>query len=113
MTGKITMMASQKKFPDAEHMWFWFISSRRIKNGFSRSAENDARPCELVDVETLVTQMYLAGRISAAELEVMKKYGELRRAPNQYLWRENRDAAMWASAMRALESAGCGKGWIG
>ena len=108
-----TIQTSLNKFSDAEHLWFWFLSSRRIRSGLGRTAGCNGRPCELLDIETLITKIYLAGRISAAELDVMKKYGDLRRSPNQYVWEENRDAPLWASAMRTLESAGRAKGWIG
>ncbi|MDR1826600.1 MAG: hypothetical protein LBQ49_02820 [Rickettsiales bacterium] len=100
-------------FADAEHLWFWFVSCRRIKNGFGRRiADAWFRPCELLDVEVLLTQMYLSGRIGANELEVLKKYGEMRRAPNQHAFDENQDAALWASAIRALARAARNKGWV-
>jgi len=98
-------------FNDAEHLWFWFISSRRIQSGFTRPGACN-RPCELLDIETLVTQMYLSGRITVGELEVLKKYGELRKIPNQHIWKENKDAALWSSAIAALGSACRKKGWI-
>jgi len=102
----------QSIFIDAEHLWFWFVSGRQIKNGLTRRGGEWFRPCELVDVETLITRMYLSGRLSADELGVIKKYGELRRAPNQYVFNENRDAILWVSAMRAISAAARKKGWV-
>lgn len=99
------------QFPDAEHLWFWFISGKQIKNCLGRGGDR-FRPCELLDVETLVTKLYLSGRLTVTELESMKKYGELRRMPNQYTFAENKDAAAWLSAMRTLGTAARRRGWI-
>ncbi|MDR1071984.1 MAG: hypothetical protein LBL21_05070 [Rickettsiales bacterium] len=102
---------AQTQFQDAEHLWFWFISSRRLQNGLNRGG-GDTRSCELIDIETLVTQMYLSGRLSVRQLETLKKYGDLRRAPNQHVWAENKDAQLWASAMGAIAAAARRKGWV-
>ena len=100
------------KFRDAENLWFWFISSARMRQGFRRAACGSFRPCELVDVETLVTRLYLSGQLTAEQLEIMKRYGERRRAPSQHTWTENAAAALWDSAMRTLAAAAADKGWI-
>jgi hypothetical protein len=102
----------QNVFYDAEHLWFWFISSRNMQNGFRNTNRNMQRPCELLDIEILVTQLYLSGRLSVSELEVIKKYGEMKRCPNLYMWNENRDAALWLSAMRSIGTAARSRGWI-
>jgi len=102
----------QGTFADAEHLWFWFVSGRRIKSGLRRGGGELYRPCELLDVEALVTKMYLAGRLSVQELEVLKKYGEARRVPNQHVFAENKDAALWGSAIRTLGIAARSRGWI-
>jgi len=107
-----TYEMAEDRFPNAEHLWFWFISSRRIKNGLARRGDDWFRPCELLDVEVLITQAYLSGRLSAAELEVLKKYGEMRRVPNQHAFDENRDAMLWASAMRVIARMARGRGWV-
>ncbi|MDR1207671.1 MAG: hypothetical protein LBK26_04640 [Rickettsiales bacterium] len=102
----------QMKFTNAENMWFWFISSRRIRDSLQRGRESDFRPCELIDIETLVARLYLAGKLSVRQLEVMKEYGARRRAPNQHVWSENHAAGLWVSAMRTLSVAAAAKGWI-
>ena len=101
-----------QRFRDAEQLWFWFISSNRIRDGLRRAGESSFRPCEIVDVETLVTRLFLAGRLSKSQLEVMKQYGERRRAPTQHVWAENRAAALWTDAMRTLQTAAHAKGWL-
>ncbi|MCL2338736.1 MAG: hypothetical protein FWC51_02155, partial [Proteobacteria bacterium] len=97
--------APSRKFRDGEALWFWFISSTRIRDGLRRVRESDSRSCELIDIETLVTRLYLSGKLSADQLNVMKEYGTRRRAPNQHIWSENRDAALWSAAMRTLTAA--------
>ena len=70
------------------------------------------RICELVDVETLITKLYLCGKLNAEHLAIMKEFGDRRRAPHQYIWRENRAAAVWNDAMKIIEHAAFAKGWI-
>ncbi|MBO5695891.1 MAG: hypothetical protein J6S06_00055 [Alphaproteobacteria bacterium] len=102
-----------EKFQSAEQIWFWFLYSRAIRNSFVRQNNNTRRKiCELVDVETLITKLYLAGRLNDEQLVVMKKYGDKRRAPHQYIWTENSDADKWKRAIEVLESACKERGWI-
>ncbi|MBO4683018.1 MAG: hypothetical protein J5611_00350 [Alphaproteobacteria bacterium] len=103
-----------EKFQNAEQIWFWFIYSKSVHNDFARQNRygSTRRICELVDVETLVTKLHLCGKLSIEHLTVMKTYGDKRRAPHQYIWRENHDAAVWDSAMRILNKAARDKGWI-
>jgi hypothetical protein len=109
MTNPQTMTHNQ--FADAEHLWFWFVSSRHLQNGLCRGG-GGIRPCELIDIETLITRMYLSGRLTAGQLEVLKKYGELRRSPNQHVFSENKDAAVWRAAMLDITAAARKKGWV-
>ncbi len=102
------------KFQNAEQMWFWFLYSKSVRNDIGRNNGRDAtrRVCELVDVETLITKLYLSGKLTDAHLSVMKEFGDRCRAPHQYIWRENHAAAIWNSAMDILDTAAREKGWI-
>ncbi|MCR4917609.1 MAG: hypothetical protein K5912_01540 [Alphaproteobacteria bacterium] len=102
------------KFQNAEQMWFWFLYSKSVRNnsGFHKNHQPSKRVCELVDVETLVTKLYLAGKLNLEHLGIMKEFGDKRRAPHQYIWRENRAAAIWNEAMKILNDAATEKGWI-
>lgn len=103
-----------EKFQNAEQIWFWFLYSKSVRNdiGQNNGRTSTRRVCELVDVETLITKLYLAGKLNDAQLAVMKEFGDRRRAPHQYVWRENHAAAIWNSAMNTLDVAAREKGWI-
>ena len=42
----------------------------------------------------------------------MKKFGDKRRAPHQYIYSENKSAALWKSAMDILDIYARKKGWL-
>lgn len=103
----------REKFRDAEQMWFWFLYSRKIPHVTNRNSRGACRrACELVDVETLITKLYLAGRLSDEQLAVMKKFGDRRRAPNPNAWPEKDAAKLWADAMQTISTAATRAGWI-
>ena len=103
-----------EKFQNAEQIWFWFLYSKSVRNdiGQNNGRASTRRVCELVDVETLITKLYLAGKLNDAQLAVMKEFGDRRRAPHQYVWRENHAAAIWNTAMQILDAVAREKGWI-
>lgn len=113
--------APDRKFQDADQMWFWFLTCRK-KDVLSAASVSRMRigisvarnpyPCEAIDVETLITRLYLSGKLSPKQLEVMKEFGDMRRAPHQHDWAENTKAAIWFEAMRTIAQAGKIKGWI-
>ena len=100
------------KFQSAERLWFWFLYSKSIRNGFVHNHATIHRPCEVLDVETLITKLYLSGKLSDEQLNVMKKFGDKKRAPHQYIYSENHAAQVWDSAMNILANAARKKGWI-
>lgn len=102
-----------EKFQTAEQLWFWFIYSKNVQNGFLRNHRTTTRRiCELLDVETLITKLYLSGQLSDEQLNVMKKFGDKRRAPHQYIWAENRAADLWRRAMETITAAASERGWL-
>ena len=42
----------------------------------------------------------------------MKKFGDKKRAPHQYIYSENKSAGLWKTAMETLENAARKKGWL-
>ena len=102
-----------EKFHNAEQMWFWFLYSKSVRNGFMRPRDcATRRVAELVDVETLITKLYRCGKLSDEQLSVMKEFGDRRRAPHQYIWAENRAADLWRRAMQTIGEAAIARGWI-
>ena len=93
-TVKNQNISSLEKFQNAEQLWFWFLYSKSIQNGFYRKSASIHRPCELLDVETLITKLYLCGKLTDEQLSVMKKFGDKRRAPHQYIYSENKATAL-------------------
>lgn len=101
------------KFQNAEQLWFWFLYSKSLQQNFLyQNRKSTKRPCELLDVETLITKLYLSGRLSDEQLGTMKVFGDKRRAPHQYIWSENKAANLWKTAMSTLYTAAKEKGWI-
>lgn len=111
---QIQINITPDKFQNAEQIWFWFLYSKSVRNniGQKTNISTTQRVCELVDVETLITKLYLCGKLTDEHLTVMKKYGDKRRTPHQYIWRENRDAMLWNGAMTIFGAAARAKGWI-
>ena len=106
-------ICNTEKFQNSEQLWFWFLYSKSVRNGFAyNGARNTKRVCELVDVETLITKLYLCGKLTDEQLAVMKEFGDKRRAPHQYIWKENKAAAQWACAMATIQNAAQKRGWI-
>ena len=111
MTATMTMV-SVEKFQSAEQLWFWFLYSKSVRNDFSRTRHTPTRPCEILDVETMITKLYLSGKLTDEQLAVMKKFGDKRRAPHQHIWNENHAAAQWRTAMAVIDVAAKKSGWI-
>lgn len=100
-------------FHNAEQMWFWFTYSKSLQNGYmGQRTTCSRRVCELLDLEALITKLYLSGQLSDEQLSVMKTFGDKRRAPHQYIWSENRAAYQWKCAMDTIECAARKRGWI-
>ena len=112
MTQTMTIIAVQK-FQSGEQLWFWFLYSKSVRNGFSRIHYTPTRrPCEILDVESLITKLYLSGKLTEEQLSIMKEFGDKRRAPHQYIWKENRATQLWNDAMMILNDAAQKRGWI-
>ncbi len=101
-----------ERFQNAEQLWFWFLYSKSVQNGFHYHQSSIRRPCEILDVESLITKLYLCGKLSEEQLNIMKKFGDKKRAPHQYIYSENRAAALWKSAMDILNVYASKKGWL-
>ncbi len=112
-TQNVKTVYTPEKFQNAEQLWFWFLYSKSMQNGFTHNGSRATRRvCELLDVETLITKLYLSGKLDEEQLSVMKKFGDRRRAPHQYIYAENRAADLWRRAMATIGTAATARGWI-
>ncbi len=101
------------KFQTAEQLWFWFIYTKQSRSALSYNrGTSKSRVCELLDVESLITKLYLSGKLTDEQLSVMKKFGDKRRTPHQHIWSENKSASVWGSAMKTIDVAARAKGWL-
>ena len=106
-------MVSVEKFQSAEQLWFWFLYSKSVRNDFCRIRNTPTkRPCEILDVETMITKLYLSGKLTDEQLAVMKKFGDMRRAPHQHIWKENRATVLWKNAMDIIDITARKLGWV-
>ena len=112
MLNTLADINSSEKFQNSEQLWFWFLYSKSVQNGFRHKYNTIKRPCEILDVETLITKLYLSGKLSIEQLNVMKKFGDKKRAPHQYIYSENKAAALWKTAMDVIDTAARKKGWL-
>ena len=86
---------TSEKFQNAEQLWFWFMYSKSVQNGFTHNHSNIRRPCEILDVETLVTKLYLCGKLSDEQLVVLKKvWGQKTRPTSIYIQRKSRSSTL-------------------
>lgn len=109
----IQIAYTPEKFQNAEQLWFWFLYSKSVQNDYTHRRETATRRvCELLDVETLITKLYLCGKLTDEQLFIMKKFGDRRRAPHQYVWAENHAADLWRRAMETINDAASERGWI-
>ena len=68
MTHAMALVAAEK-FQSSEQLWFWFLYSKSVRNNFSRiHTVQTRRPCEMLDVETLITRLYLCGKLTDEQL---------------------------------------------
>lgn len=107
-----TSVTQIRKFENSEQLWFWFLHSRSIIVGLGKTTSAGRRICEPIDVETLITRLYLCGKLNESQLEILKIFGDKRCAPKQHIWSENRAFAIWTDAMETIKSAAFSKGWI-
>ena len=111
-TIKKEELNTTEKFQNAEQLWFWFLYSKSVQNGFRYHKTSVRRPCEILDVETMITKLYLCGKLNDEQLDVMKRYGDKKRAPHQYIYSENRAAMLWKTAMDVLTTYATQKDWL-
>ncbi len=99
-------------FESSEHLWMWFIFSKKIKPILKSQNGATYRPCEIIDIECLITKLHLSGQLSENELKVLLKYGMKQMAPLERIFSQRKDYFLWKSSMETLDFWFQKKGWI-
>jgi hypothetical protein len=104
-----------KLFISAEEAWFWFVTAQlaaadgaRIKAG----AGSSARPCEPVDIYTILDKLYRNRRLLIDHIHVMRHYGRRMFAPDPKRLKELRAHRLWCEAMERMEEVMIRKGIV-
>ncbi len=98
---------SQNPFLTAEEAWFWFVQSydaihagARVRKGYG----SVVRPCEPVDIYTIVMRLFKQGFLHKEHLRVLTQYGQKLSAPNPRYQNQIHDSDLWYQAMDHLKS---------
>ena len=105
----------QTPFSCVEEAWFWFVQSyealhsgARVRGGYS----NTIRPCEPVDIYSIVMRLFKQRFLNKAHMRVLSQYGEAMAAPNPRYHEQVRDYDLWHQALAKLETPLLRKGII-
>jgi hypothetical protein len=95
-------------FADAAQAWFWTVSALAARHGGAggrggRGGRLVPRPCDPDDVILALDLLHRRGTIGLPHAKVLRRWGDLGRAPDAMFERERRDAALWAEAVGRLE----------
>lgn len=94
-------------FENAEEVWFWFVMVQQAKAQGARLSRGMAsvdRPCETVDILTILDRLYRAKQLQRDHLLVLRHYGRRKIAPDPDRTKERRAAKIWADAMAVLST---------
>lgn len=87
-------------FPDAEAAWFWCVqTSDAIHSGarLERGRATTPRPCEAVDIQTVVLRLARQNVLSAAHVKALVTYGPHQTRPGHKI-----PAVLWQQAMQRI-----------
>lgn len=87
-------------FADAEAAWFWCVQTSEAIHSGARQEHGLAttpRPCEAVDIQTVVLRMARQNVLSPAHVKALVTYGPRHTRPTQKI-----SNALWQQAMQRL-----------
>jgi hypothetical protein len=87
-------------FPDAESAWFWCVQATEALYGGARvraGMGKTPRPCEPVDIHTIIVRLSNQDLLSPSHLKVLATYGRRQETPAIAL-----HAKIWQQAMDRL-----------
>lgn len=102
-------------FTTTEEAWFWFMQAQTARaEGAKISAGigHKPRPCEPVDILTVLDRLYRGRRLVMDHLRVLHHYGLRLTAPDPRRPREARAHKLWSEALEHLGSSLIHKGIV-
>lgn len=101
------MIPNWNKFNSFADLWFWYCS---VKN--KKTWRNSDYDLNLIDVEMLITNLYLQKKLNDKQLMALKEFGDKGEAPNPNIWSYKRKADLWTAAIAVIEPVARAKGLI-
>ncbi len=102
-------------FTSAQEAWFWFMDAHKAKlEGAKVMAGQSAhhRPCETVDILTILDRLYRKRRLVRDHLLVLRHYGQRKMPPDLTRTKERKAHSLWHQALNILEEAMIEKGIV-
>lgn len=102
-------------FDSAEAAWFWTVQARLAQLDGARVSAGQGlvpRPCEPLDVLTVVDRLYRRRRLLPEHLRVLADYGRALCRPDRDRRRERRAWHLWQEAMAELAPVLTAKGIV-
>lgn len=100
-----TADAAADPFPTVAEAWFWCVQARTAQVQGARLAagmSDRPKPCEPLDILTVVDRLYRRRRLLAEHMQVLAHYGRQLLPPDPDSRRERRAAALWEEALAVL-----------
>lgn len=94
-------------FENAEEAWFWFVRSQKLRDQGARMGDRSVsmvRPCDPDDLYRAVVMLAKGGRIGAAHIGVLSRFGLEDRPPDPRCREEERAARLWDEALDRLST---------
>ncbi len=99
-------LSRAEPFASAEEAWFWTMAALAARNAGARIVSGQGlkvRPCEPDDVIRCLDRLYRQRRIEIAHLRVLRRFGDLQRAPDPHHPADRTALVLWREAMSRLE----------
>lgn len=102
-------------FASVEEAWFWFVQANAARQAGARIVKGigcQQRPCEPVDILTVLERLYRSRRLMMDHIRVLHFYGVRMVAPDPYRTKEIRAHKIWSEALERLEDVLMAKGIV-
>ena len=100
-------------FADAAEAWFWTIRTLAARRDGTGGGSAVPRPGDPDDIIKCLDRLFQRGRISVAQVRIMRRWGERGFAPDARCPAETAAARLWRDAMRAMSGPLALRGIVG